>query len=173
MSYRRALGLFATGLAVVTTRLADGTRLGMTVSSFNAVSLSPPLVLFSIGEVNASFAAWRATENFAVHILAEAQEALSSRFARGGTEKWAGLPDTGWPVTGAPSLEGSLAALECRTHARYPGGDHLILVGEVVAIHHHPRLVPRPLVFFASRYRHLAEQAGAEAPEGIAWPQGW
>ncbi|WP_439578293.1 flavin reductase family protein [Elioraea sp.] len=166
--FRQTLGLFPTGVAIVTTRRADGTRVGMTVNSFNAVSLKPPLVLFSVARSAPSLPAWESAEAFAVNILAAGQEGLSGRFARAGTDKWEGLADLRGPATGAPLLEGTLATLECRTHARYPGGDHLIVLGEVNAVARRGATAP-PLVFFASRYRHLADETGAKAPPGISW----
>src|SRR5215469_14150349 len=81
-SFRDALGLFPTGVAVVTTVTTDGARIGATVSSFNSVSLSPPLVLFSIARTSRSFAAWTTADTYAVNLLHEHQHAFSTRFAR-------------------------------------------------------------------------------------------
>jgi len=170
---RDAYGLFATGVSIVTARSAGGTRLGMTVSSFNAVSLAPPLVLFSLARSAASFDAWAEAEHFAVHVLSAAQRALSDRFARAGADKWAGLPDIAGPATGAPLIEGALAVLECRTHARHPGGDHLIVLGEVLALATRHPAASRPLVFFASRYRELAMPDRADPAPPDQGPLGW
>ena len=156
---RQALGLFPTGVAIVTARLGEGERLGMTVSSFNAVSLAPPLVLFGVAETARGHAAWAKAEHFAVNVLAEDQADLSSRFARADTEKWAGLEDLRGRATDAPLIPGALASFECRAFARHPGGDHLVILGEVLALHRRPLLAPRPLVFFASRYRALIPAA--------------
>jgi flavin reductase (DIM6/NTAB) family NADH-FMN oxidoreductase RutF len=169
---RDAYGLFATGVAIVTARDAAGARLGMTVSSFNAVSLAPPLVLFSVARSAAGFAAWAEAEHFAVHVLGAGERALSDRFARAGADKWAGLPDRPGPASGAPLIEGALATFECRTHARHPGGDHLILVGEVLAIATRRPGPPRPLLFFASCYRELADPPPASSPPEFG-PLGW
>jgi flavin reductase (DIM6/NTAB) family NADH-FMN oxidoreductase RutF len=171
--FRQALGLFPTGVAIVTARLADGARLGMTISSFNAVSLAPPLVLFSVAETARGYAAWAAAERFAVSVLAEEQADISSRFAKADTDKWAGLRDLRGEATGAPLIPGALASFECRAFARHPGGDHLVILAEVVALRRRPLLAPRPLVFFASRYRALSPEAGRDAPDEMDWPQGW
>jgi flavin reductase (DIM6/NTAB) family NADH-FMN oxidoreductase RutF len=171
--FRQALGLFPTGVAIVTARMPDGARLGMTVSSFNAVSLAPPLVLFSVAETARGYAAWATAETFAVSILSEEQADLSTRFAKADTDKWAGLLDRTGRATDAPLIPGALASFECRAFARHPGGDHLIILGEVLALHRRPALSPRPLVFFASRYRALSPEAGQDAPHEIDWPQGW
>src|SRR5688572_12128938 len=87
-SFRQALGLFPTGVAVVTTITGDGARIGTTVSSFNSVSLSPPLVLFSIARTANSFAAWAEAKTYAINILHEHQDELSTRFARALADKW-------------------------------------------------------------------------------------
>src|SRR5262245_17327784 len=129
-SFRDALGLFPTGVAVVTTIARDGTHLGATVSSFNSVSLSPPLVLFSIARSASSFAAWSEADTYAINLLHEHQDEVSTRFARARTDKWEGTkPVVG--QTGVLLIPGALAAFECENYARYDGGDHLILVGRV------------------------------------------
>src|SRR5437660_10933883 len=89
--FRRALGSFATGVTIITTRAPDGAPLGLTVNSFNSVSLNPPLVLWSLANNSLSLAAFRAAPVWAVHVLAADQEDLSSRFARRGENKFAGL----------------------------------------------------------------------------------
>ena len=122
-SFRDALGFFPTGVAVVTTITRDGTRLGTTVSSFNSVSLSPPLVLFSIARSANSFAAWGEAETYAINVLHEHQDQLSTRFARSLADKWEGIkPLDG--QTGALLVPGALASFECENFARYDGGDH-------------------------------------------------
>src|SRR5581483_2310636 len=100
-AFRDQLGLFPTGIAVVTATAKSGERLGMTVSSFASVSLSPPLVLFSLTRTGRSFAQWRRVRSFAINILDQSQHALSNRFARAGSDKWAGL-HTLYGETGAP-----------------------------------------------------------------------
>ena len=80
--YRRALGCFATGVAVVTTRDSDGTRVGLTISSFNSVSMDPPLILWSIDKGARSLPAYEQAEHFVVNVLAADQVQLSNHFAR-------------------------------------------------------------------------------------------
>ncbi len=149
--FREVLGSFATGVVVVTT-LGDGGRpVGLTVNSFNSVSLDPPLVLWSLALEAPSLAAFRAHDFFAINILAEDQEFLSKRFSTPAENKFS---DVGFDpgATGVPLLRGTAAALECRTFARYPGGDHEIYVGEVKAVFDrgHP-----PLVFHRGVFRRL------------------
>lgn len=126
----------------------------MTVSSFNSVSIAPPLVLFSVARRAHSFAAWTASSGYAVNILSAEQEELSNRFARALADKWAGVA-TLQGDTGVPILADSLAVFECRPYARHDGGDHEIFVGSVVAMRSALQPDARPLIFFGGRYRHL------------------
>src|SRR6266542_1868219 len=131
--FRKALGHFPTGVAVVTTRAPDGLFQGMTVSSFNSVSLEPPLVLFSVARTVLSFSSWRAASTWGVSVLGETQDGLSTRFARSGGSKWSGIElITG--ATGVPLIPGALAHFECERYALHDGGDHLIFVGRVLAL---------------------------------------
>ena len=152
--FRRVLGLFPTGVTIVTTWDADGQPVGATVSSFNSVSLDQPLVLFSLARNMACCEAFAAGGPLAIHVLGEAQEDLSNRFARGGADKWADLA-YGAGEHGAPLLDGTLATFECRPYAQYPGGDHTIFVAEVKQLRFRDG---SPLVFSAGAYRRLAEQ---------------
>ncbi|MEO0387719.1 MAG: flavin reductase family protein [Pseudomonadota bacterium] len=128
---RNALGCFATGVTVVTTMTATG-PLGMTVNSFASVSLDPPLVLWSPARTSARFPAFEAASHFAIHVLAEDQRPLAERFARDG-ENFDGLdPQPG--IGGVPLLAGAAALFQCAHAAGHDGGDHLIVVGEVLAM---------------------------------------
>jgi flavin reductase (DIM6/NTAB) family NADH-FMN oxidoreductase RutF len=154
---RRALGSFVTGVTVVTTRTAAGDPVGLTVNSFNAVSLSPPLVLWSLSLRAASYDAFVQASHFVVNVLAEDQIPLSDRFARTGGEKFAGVA---WRNTVAemPLLDGTAASFTCRNAHRFPGGDHLIFVGEVVAFEQGARA---PLVYANGRYAALRDSPDA------------
>lgn len=146
--FRRALSCFATGVAVVTTRDSEGEPVGMTISSFNSVSLDPPLVLWSIAEDSYSYDAFMAAEYFAVNVLTMEQQHLSSRFATKRIDKFEGL-GCREGLHGAPILPEYAACFECRTEYRYEGGDHKIIVGRVL------RLEDReadPLIRFRGRF---------------------
>ena len=147
---RQALGWFATGV-VVTTAWDPGQReyVGMTMNSFNSVSLDPPLVLFSISRKARSLRAWERVPYFAVNVLQRDQSHLSERFARSLTAKWEGV-DFRPGRHGSPLLEGALASLECSTHAHVDGGDHVIFLGRVLHLEY--RESGRPLVFFRGAY---------------------
>jgi 3-hydroxy-9,10-secoandrosta-1,3,5(10)-triene-9,17-dione monooxygenase reductase component len=144
---RRALGSFATGVTIVTARGSAG-DVGVTANSFSSVSLEPPMVLWSLNKSSASLAAFTDSGAFAVHVLAAHQQALSDRFASRTTDRFAGLAiSRGYG--GAPLLDDCAARFQCRLAFRYDGGDHDILVGEIVEFDHsnHP-----PLVFHGGRY---------------------
>jgi len=153
--FRTTLGHFPTGVAVVTTHDADFGPVGVTVSSFNAVSLEPALVLFSIGKTSPCHRSFDAADGIAIHVLGHGQHELSTRFARGGTEKWAGL-DYVRGKSGSPLLNDALAIFECRPYARYDGGDHTIFVVEVQSMRARDG---EPLVFCRGSYRALSETA--------------
>jgi flavin reductase (DIM6/NTAB) family NADH-FMN oxidoreductase RutF len=115
--FRKALGVFPTGVAIVTARASDGPLQGMTVSSFNSVSLEPPLVLFSVARTVLSFSAWQAANSWGISVLGETQDGLSTRFAQSGSGKWLGFePIAG--ATGVPLIPGASAHFECE---RYGG----------------------------------------------------
>src|ERR1041384_2840914 len=110
--FRKALGAFATGVTIITTRAPDGSPLGLTCNSFNSVSLNPPLVLWSLAENALSLPAFRAAKHWAVHVLSADQDQLSARFARRGADKFAGLElDAG--VGDIPPLRGCTARVPC------------------------------------------------------------
>ena len=154
-AFRDALGMFATGVTVVSAAGADGEApVGMTVSSFNSVSLDPPLVLFSIDCGALSLPVLRRASGYAVSVLSAEQVALSKRFAGTGIDKWAGLdPEIGFG--GAPLVPGAIATFECRPYGVHDGGDHEIFVGKVV-VHRAAAAGADPLVFFGGAYRSLA-----------------
>ena len=152
-TFRRALGSFATGVTIVTGKTDAGELIGMTVSSFNSVSLNPPLVLFSLDRQAASSAHWERMEHYAVNVLDRAQLALCERFAKPGTDKWREVEHVPGG-NGAPILSGSLAVFECRRWATYDGGDHIILVGEVQQID--AREDGAPLLFHGGAFKSVA-----------------
>ncbi len=128
---RNALGRFATGVAIVTAIDRDGNPVGLTVNSFSAVSLDPPLVLWCLDNGSHNLEAFRHASHHAIHILAADQQDLSNRFATWPADRFAGLP---WQrgIGGAPLLPGAAAQFECALEAVYPGGDHQILLGRVL-----------------------------------------
>ena len=146
--FRDALGRFATGVTIVTTRDAHGQPVGLTVSSYNSVSLDPPLVLWSLDKSARSMAAFEQAEGFAIHILAADQQELASRFASKLENRFNGLQLTEGHG-GLPLISDCAAHFECRTCHRYEGGDHTIFVGEVVNFEKRDKA---PLLFHQGRF---------------------
>jgi flavin reductase (DIM6/NTAB) family NADH-FMN oxidoreductase RutF len=161
-SLRDVLGLFPTGIAVVTARAADGALYGVTINSFSSVSLDPPLVLFSLSRGLQTLKALLSAEGFAIHFLSEDQRHMSARFARAFSNKWDDVQFRDG-VTGCPVLEPALAVLECRLYAQYDGGDHVIIVGRIA--HVERQLSENPLVFFRGRYHTIGAEAAALSDE--------
>ncbi|WP_240201629.1 flavin reductase family protein [Pseudomonas sp. PDNC002] len=156
--FRQALGAFTTGVTIVTTCGPDGLDYGLTANSFNSVSIDPPMVLWSINKDSSSASAFTQSSHFAVHILATDQEPLSNRFARSGTDKFVDL-ELQRGVKHVPLLDGCSARFQCKTAYQYEGGDHIILVGEVLAF---DRFDKAPLVFQSGGYRRLVPPAPRE-----------
>jgi flavin reductase (DIM6/NTAB) family NADH-FMN oxidoreductase RutF len=151
MAFRRALGQFATGITVVTTRDPAGQPQGLTVNAFCSVSLEPPLVLICVDRRSEANAGLGHTALFSVSVLSEEQEEISRRFASGGPLKFEGLA-LAMGTSGLPLIPGALATLECRLVASYPTGDHTIYIGEVEHLSSEPG---RPLIYHGSAYRSL------------------
>ena len=127
---RSALGSFATGVTIITTRDRDGTPHGMTANSFSSVSLNPPLVLWSSSLYAQSLPAFQESPHFCVNILAYDQIELSNKFAKQADDKFVDV-DHIIPESGAPVIVGSAAHFECRNEFRHYGGDHIIFIGHV------------------------------------------
>lgn len=163
-AFRRALGEFATGVAVVTARGKGGDLVGMTMSSFNSVSLDPPLVLFSVDRKARSLPAMLEAKGFAVNILARDQESISNQFARALSDKWDQVK-TSVGHAEAPLISGAMAHFECAPYAVYEGGDHVIFVVRVIR-HASRAEAGAPLIFFRGRYRDLVDETEREP----TWP---
>lgn len=162
-AFRRALGQFVTGVAIVTAAGPEQEMIGVTVSSFNSVSLDPPLILFSVDRAAHSLAALQAAGGYAVSILSRRQADLSDRFATPGRNKWEAV-DYARGHGDAPLLAGALARFECAPHATHDGGDHVIFVGHVIRFKASSE--QEPLVFFRGRYTALDRQEDREP----VWP---
>ncbi len=150
--FRDALGQFPTGVCVVTASPAGFAAFGMTVNSFAAVSLDPPLILWSLQKDSELADAWSETNVFAVNVLNSGQQDLSSRYARKNEHDL--HPDHYFiGEANVPVIKDAVASFECELDARHDGGDHLILVGRVVEMENGPHT--EPLVFHGGRYRVL------------------
>lgn len=149
---RDALGCFATGVTIVTCIDDDGRPVGLTANSFTSVSLNPPLLLVCVHRRARCAEALIAAQHFAVNVLQTGQQPASIRFATRDEDRFGTTP---WSTgeTGAPVLMDSLGVFECERHAVHEGGDHHILVGQVVRANFDPNL--DPLLYFRGRYRRL------------------
>ncbi|HEY3596561.1 MAG TPA: flavin reductase family protein [Paraburkholderia sp.] len=128
--FRSALSQFATGVTVITTRASSGELIGITASSFNSVSLAPPLVLWSLATRSASMQVFQANSHYVVNVLAASQLDLCKRFATVKGDRFEGVSHAA-SDSGMPVLDGALAWFECHNRSRYVEGDHVIFVGEV------------------------------------------
>ena len=149
--FRNALGSFATGVTIITALGKDGQKVGMTANSFNSVSLTPPLILWSISKSTNCFDDFIAAESFAVHILAADQQELSNLFATTGEDRFANIQCTEG-LSGTPILPHYSACFECKTAQQYEGGDHIIITGEVLKFSDNQL---DPLLFYRGNYHNL------------------
>ncbi|HEV2254897.1 MAG TPA: flavin reductase family protein [Streptosporangiaceae bacterium] len=162
--FRKAMGSFPTGVTVVTVACDDGDMHGMTVNSFSSVSLDPMLVLVCLNETSRGAGLIERAEAFVVNVLSAGQQDVSRWFANrdrpAGSAMFDGVPfEPG--VTGCPVLADATASFDCRLRQSHRAGDHLIVLGEVVALVHRPQL--EPLIFHAGTYGSLAHES---------WPAG-
>ena len=149
--FRQVMGHFATGITVVTTRDSNGEPRGLTVNSFTSVSLDPVLVLVCFDKHLSSLQAFKDSKRFGISMLGEEQEAISRLFAKSDSERPENLYFEG--KLGLPLIKNAIAVMECKTTEIYPGGDHLIFLGEV---QHGEVLHPfHPLLYFRGKYRRV------------------
>lgn len=150
--FRAALGQFATGVTVITTRAPDGRKVGMTANSFTSVSMEPPLVLWCPSKRAPSLVDFEESTHFAINVLASDQHVLSRQFATPSEDKFAGV-EVVEGIAGVPVLKGAVATFQCRTVARHDAGDHVIYIGEVEK---YEGTGGAPLVFHSGKYHATA-----------------
>jgi flavin reductase (DIM6/NTAB) family NADH-FMN oxidoreductase RutF len=164
--FRNTIGLFATGVTVVTAE-ADGDIHGMTANSVTSVSLDPPLVLVCVDRRAHMCGVITRAGRFAINILGAHQEAVSQHFAG----QPGNMPIPFSRLDGVPALHGTLATLVCTVHEVLEGGDHIIVLGRVDATARAPQMRP-PLLYYAGRYERLEEdQPGAAPSNGSCFQQ--
>ena len=146
---RAALGQFATGVTIITAAPPGGAPVGLTANSFNSVSLTPPLVLWSLSAQSGSLPGFQSASHYAINVLAADQRQLAERFAKRGIDRFDGVA---WRpgLSGAPIIEGAVAVFECSHHHQHREGDHLIFIGKVA--HCQRRVGVAPLVFHGGRF---------------------
>jgi flavin reductase (DIM6/NTAB) family NADH-FMN oxidoreductase RutF len=157
-SFRNTVGAFATGVTVVTTAVGDELY-GITANSFTSLSLDPMLVLVCLKGPSRALELLTRSRAFTVNVLAIGQSELSRRFADRDRSTGAAAFDGVAITTGAsgcPNILDCAAVVDCRMHQMYPGGDHVIVVGEVLGYMSRPEL--EPLVFHGGNYRRLGDR---------------
>ena len=148
---REVMSHYLTGVTIVTLTKPDGTPYGLTVNSFNSVSLAPPLILWSLDNKNSNLNLFESAVGFAINIMAADQTDLCRHFAGKDSDRFVGI-DWTFGISGQPLITHALAHIECRPWQTYPGGDHTIFVGEVI---HARQLSDRPAAaFFKGRLGH-------------------
>ena len=152
--FRKAFGHFATGVTIVTAVAPDGKIAGMTASSFNSVSLDPPMVLWSAGTQAAEYEVFANCKKFAVHVLSESQAELSNRFATPGIDKFEGI-DWSLSSNNLPVISGCPMCLQCETIAGHEVSDHKVLIGLVVDVDLNSE--EPPLLYYGSAYYQLGD----------------
>lgn len=156
------------GVTVVTMQAPAGRPKGVTVSSFTSVSLTPPLVLVSIAKGTDIHDQLRSAKTFAVNFLAEDQKSVSDTFAgrTGVRDRFEGLK-YGPGVSGAPIIDGVRAVIECNKWAVYEGGDHSLIIGEVVSAKSVSS--KKPLLYYEQRYTSTEPSDSPAPPSDIIW----
>jgi flavin reductase (DIM6/NTAB) family NADH-FMN oxidoreductase RutF len=153
--FRNALGTFATGVTIITAMADDGKPYGLTCNSFASVSLNPPLVLWSLGMYSQGLPIFQNASHFTVNVLGASQQALASKFAKSGVDRFDGV-DWKPGLGGAPLLAGSVATFQCRAANRYYGGDHVIFLGAVEAYAYNKH---EPLLFVGGGFGRFVSSA--------------
>ena len=148
-AFREGMARFASGVTVVTTRDPAGNPVGFTATSFSSVSLDPPLVLACLDKRADSLPSFQSAPHFVISILSDGQADYALRFAAKGTDKFAGVDVQPGPMTGLPLLPDVCVQLECRKYDELGGGDHVIILGEVIGVTTTDRL---PLLHFNRRF---------------------
>jgi flavin reductase (DIM6/NTAB) family NADH-FMN oxidoreductase RutF len=164
---KEVMRIYPQGVTVVTARGAEGPR-GVTVSSFTSVSLDPPLVMISISKGSALHDTFAKAAQFAINFLADDQKSVSDRFAgrSGPRERFEGLRYRSGS-TGCPIIEGARASIECSSWRVYEGGDHSIIVGEVVVAK--ALNAKRPLVYYSQQYTTTEAAEYPAPPSDMVW----
>ncbi|MWD26057.1 flavin reductase [Aquicoccus sp. SCR17] len=152
---RTAMARYATGVCIATALTDGGAPAGLTITSFNSLSLDPPLILWSLGLNSSNLETFRSSDRFGINILPSEMSELARVFSKSGGEKFAGVTmETG--KSGVPLIAGALVQLECMTDAQYPAGDHILFLGRVISL---AIVDGAPLVFCNSAFDTLASSS--------------
>lgn len=161
--FKLAMGSFAAGVTVVTGLDVDGTPQGMTATAFTSLSLTPPQCLVCVNRHARAHAAMVERRRFAVNILRDGQQSLSSRFASPILERFAGVAWSHGHASQCPIFTSALAWIECRVVEVHGGGDHNIIIGEMLSVHVNDGT---PLVYFRGGYSALSNTSSESRARG-------
>ncbi|WP_085991182.1 flavin reductase family protein [Oceanobacillus senegalensis] len=150
--FRDIVGNFSTGVTVITTKNGEQKSIGFTANSFTSLSLNPKLVLFSIDKKSSTYNEFMETKHFAINILASDQVDVSKQFSKRGVDRFEGVAFYE-DASGSPILPDTLAYLDCKVTDHCAGGDHTIVIGEVLSGKADPE--KEPLIFFKGKYVNL------------------
>ena len=153
--FRRACGLWTTGVSIVTTVDADGRPYGLTMNAVTSLSLTPPMFLICVDSGSDTLAPMLDSRVFCINVLEAGQQELADRFAKKGDNKFSGV-DFGPGQSGAPVLAGTLLSVECEVTEVAAGGDHQIFSGAAVNLVVNESADAAPLLYFAGRYGSLS-----------------
>lgn len=154
--FRHCMGRFATGITVVSTKSVDGTNVGITINSFNSVSLDPLLILYSIRKSSHFYPYFDVAKNCTVNILSEHQAHLSKLFTVADPNNWNEVETANGTITSSPAIKDAIAFLECEIYDRHEGGDHTIFICKVINIVE--QSPANPLIYYSRKYRTLADE---------------
>jgi flavin reductase (DIM6/NTAB) family NADH-FMN oxidoreductase RutF len=152
--FKHCMAKFATGITVVTTLAENNKKIGVTINSFNSVSLNPFLVLFSLNKFSHFYSYFDQNQHCTINILAEDQKYLSQLFTKLVDDNWQQVKTAEGTFTSSPAIADTMAFLECEIYRKYEGGDHTIFVCKVVNLVEQKG--KNPLIYFGSEYRALA-----------------
>ncbi len=154
--FRAVMSRFATGVCVATSRDAAGNPVGMTINSFNSVSLDPPLILWTVGRQAPEYEAFCQASGYVIHILRDTESALSTHFATPSDDKFAGQD---FDLSAMPKMKNPWLMLECTAEQSFAAADHNILVGRVTAIENNSG-DESALLYYSSGYRSVGKPIG-------------
>lgn len=152
--FKKAMGLFPSGVVIVTTVAADGSKHGFTASAFSSLSLDPPLILVCLANSADCFETFVMGDKLAVNIIGEQQHDLAFKFATKGVDKFEGNEFVEGS-TGLPIISDCILSLECNIKNTFPGGDHEILIGEVL---HANINEGTPSIWFEGSFRNISQK---------------
>lgn len=148
--FKQCMGKFVTGITIVTTK-ADNRNIGITINSFNSVSLSPLLILFSLNKKSHYYHNILNSKNFTINILNSTQKDYVQLFANHNNDQWTNTElDLDNTITDSPALKKCLAFLECERYAQYDGGDHTIILGKVINLFNSKN--ENPLIYYKGNF---------------------